>query len=71
MGDSWDNDPEEKATKVTELIAERYGISQNDVTISFLQSETFRRLIAEEHMSSLTADEILEIYRSEVKKNGH
>ena len=61
-----DNDPAETAATVAELMMTRDGLSQNEVLVSFMESETFSMLVSDAGISSLEPETLLEMYDREM-----
>ena len=63
-----DLDPAEIAAKVAGLLMRRDGMTQNEALTAFMKSDTFRALVSDAELSSLSPEKILEIYDREVDR---
>ena len=65
MDDSWMTDPSEVAVRVADLLMEQDGLTQNEALVSFMKSDTFRRLMKDGDLTELPPGRLLEMYRGE------
>ena len=70
MDDSWMTDPSEVAVRVADLLMEQDGLTQNEALVSFMKSDTFRRLMKDGNLTELPPGRLLEMYRGEVRYHG-
>ena len=67
MDGEWIDDPDEIAADVVELLSKREDLTQNEALSRFLRSDTFCKLISDKRVSSVSPEQILEMYLSEAK----